>query len=853
MVCWLRMDQLNRRWGHFTTDYPKLNLLFSILLILICGYPLKNFHIELDIRASFSPNNSRASYENRVYKEFFNLTASPQRSFVLFSAKDNGSVLRIPHLRDVLKLDSHFSNVLREIDPSTGLRTCEPLCNLNKPFHLISTHLLESHANGSTSTDLLIDYPMSSYQGVDLFIGMNMIGAQVSDSVFPQNNSKIVSVRTIILWYFSRADTPRAKERLRERSLELFKWGQNGEFLDNVRFEIFGDAIANSEMVRGAIEATMLMSIGFFLLVIFVTIAVYQKLRRISRVAVPVIVLTAVVCPFLSCFAAFGLCTLLGFPIYTIMCVAPFLTQGVGVDDAFILLQSWSQHRHMNSLRDRMAAVFVHIGPSVTITSATNTIAFAIGFLTPVPQSVLLVHVVRPLLRLHPHVHVPRSVATLLSSANDHVEKAEVNPLSNVPAHFVWYAKFICSWKGRVSMIVVFLVLHAFSFSGVYTMKSTFEPSKAFPSDSPLANSMDSVRAVFNEFFPVNIIVNRPPDISNRTDSFPESYGQNRTLLWLRTYEKMDYEAANLLSFVGYNMTSYTPTYANVEFFLEQIGNPPNHQVLQSQVSIVERLHSTYLIPFSSGTTQVTAFQFSIITSNMAQWENRAVTEEKCREILQRYPEYNATVYDGDSAVLDLLLTVKLDLSGSLAVTVVCMTLVCSVFIHNKHFNSTSFKDLVGTISWWGADLDPVTMVDVLLATGFSVDFTAHIVHQFYAKTHPSRVVRLALSLHEMSAPMIQAGVSSLLVMLPLIFVTTYAIVAFAKTVFAVIGLGLLHGLFLMPVVMAWWPDSRDRKERKPDEIPAITNGVAIKPEEPEVGVVTPRTPMLTPAPILVD
>jgi hypothetical protein len=81
-------------------------------------------------------------------------------------------------------------------------------------------------------------------------------------------------------------------------------------------------------MVRGAIEATMLMSIGFLLLLIFVTFTVYQKMRKISRSSVPIIVFTAVLCPFLGSFAAFGLCTLLGFSTYTIMCVTPFLVQG---------------------------------------------------------------------------------------------------------------------------------------------------------------------------------------------------------------------------------------------------------------------------------------------------------------------------------------------------------------------------------------------------------------------------------------------------------------------------------------------------------------------------------------------
>ncbi|VDM69939.1 unnamed protein product [Strongylus vulgaris] len=109
---------------------------------------------------------------------------------------------------------------------------------------------------------------------------------------------------------------------------------------------------------------------------------------------------------------------------------------------------------------------------------------------------------------------------------------------------------------------------------------------------------------------------------------------------------------------------------------------------------------------------------------------------------------------------------------------------------------------LVGLLSWWGADLDPVTQVDVLLATGFSVDYTAHVAFQFY-RCRGSSLERVSSSLGEMAAPMIQAGLSTFLCMLPLIFVPTYAIVAFAKTIFIIVGIGLIHGLFVLPVLLA--------------------------------------------------
>ncbi len=53
-----------------------------------------------------------------------------------------------------------------------------------------------------------------------------------------------------------------------------------------------------------------------------------------------------------------------------------------------------------------------------------------------------------------------------------------------------------------------------------------------------------------------------------------------------------------------------------------------------------------------------------------------------------------------------------------------------------------------------------------------------------------------------------QAGLSTAICMVPLIFITTYAVVTFAKTVFIVVAVGFFHGLFLLPVTLAALPYS---------------------------------------------
>lgn len=72
------------------------------------------------------------------------------------------------------------------------------------------------------------------------------------------------------------------------------------------------------------------MSIGFGLLLLFIAVTVQSKMRGVPAHRIALVILTTVACPLAASMSAFGLLIWLGNPIYTIMCVTPFLIAGVG-------------------------------------------------------------------------------------------------------------------------------------------------------------------------------------------------------------------------------------------------------------------------------------------------------------------------------------------------------------------------------------------------------------------------------------------------------------------------------------------------------------------------------------------
>ncbi|KAM3723201.1 Patched-related protein [Dirofilaria immitis] len=794
-------DRVNRRIAITIATYPHHFLLATFLSSVFLSSSLLNSTLENDIRRSFSPPESRAAREEEIYMQFYNITIVPQRTFIIFYAKDSGTMLRRNHIEEMYQIDRLMTDVLHNTE-YFDVPICHPFCSINEPIKLFLKEFNKNESNTDYDKDAIFAFPTSTIFGQELFLGSNLFDVESSDHIFP-NRSMIREVGTIMFWHLFNADNPHKLEILQNVTIKLLEMSKEKNATKWINFNIFGDEIANREMFRGAYEATKLMTVGFGFLICFVILVMWRKMELYL---LPPIVFAAIFSPLLAAISSFGVISWLRLPIYSMMCVTPFLILGIGVDDAFIMIQAWFSLSNTVSRKERLAQVFVEIGPSISITSITNLIAFGIGYLSPTPQMSLFC-LCTSFACLFDYIFTFTLFAPILylasRSGDGYViaEKVTNNKLGE--QCLISYSKLICSWKGRIIAIAIIVVLYSLSSVGIMTMKSTFEPVKAFPSDSISASSFGVLRNIFDDFFPLQVIINKPPNISDSTEynefydmirsleAVPNSYGSNRTMIFLKIYEDFDRKIYSLLHMLGMtDQESFTPSYDNLPAFLDHIHNPP---FIKMRID-------------EKGRRKLVAFIITATAQNMAEWSNRAVYVDACRAVFRNYSRFNATVYDGDSAVLDLIMTAKKDLIGSITITILCMATVCIFFIGSKTgvliititISSICFT-LVGLLSWWGADMDPITMIDVLIATGFSVDYTAHIAYKFYKLTG-DREERIKQSLHEMCGPMLQAGISTVLCMLPLIFVPTYAILAFAKTVFLDIDKTIASGRIIKDV-----------------------------------------------------
>ncbi len=107
---------------------------------------------------------------------------------------------------------------------------------------------------------------------------------------------------------------------------------------------------------------------------------------------------------------------------------------------------------------------------------------------------------------------------------------------------------------------------------------------------------------------------------------------------------------------------------------------------------------------------------------------------------------------------------------------------------------------ILGFMSLWGVALDSISMVNLIMCIGFSVDFSAHISYHF-AKTKS-----ISQSLYAVGVPIIEGALSTVIGVIGLAITPSYVFVTFFKMILLVVTLGALHGIFILPLLLSMMP-----------------------------------------------
>jgi hypothetical protein len=111
--------------------------------------------------------------------------------------------------------------------------------------------------------------------------------------------------------------------------------------------------------------------------------------------------------------------------------------------------------------------------------------------------------------------------------------------------------------------------------------------------------------------------------------------------------------------------------------------------------------------------------------------------------------------------------------------------------------------EILGFMWALGIAIDSVSVINIVLAVGLSVDYSAHIGHCFMVKGGADKNKRVTESLADIGSAVLQGATSTFLAVVVLLFSSSYVFVTLSRQFVLTVVLGVWHGLLLLPVLLS--------------------------------------------------
>merc|ERR1711916_160360 len=180
------------------------------------------------------------------------------------------------------------------------------------------------------------------------------------------------------------------------------------------------------------------------------------------------------------------------------------------------------------------------------------------------------------------------------------------------------------------------------------------------------------------------------------------------------------------------------------------------------------------------------------------------------RKVLAEYPTIPAFPTGLSYRLYEQYVGVRDQLVDGLIFVEIGVSLVSLLFLFDPRATlimvfviAVIITEIYGLLSYAELKINGVTVVNIIMAVGVSVEFTAHIVRSFMV-AKGSRDQRMCTAMEDMTVPVINGGIStflgiSMLASASFPYFRLYFFNMYCITIFT----SLFNGLFLLPVVLS--------------------------------------------------
>ncbi|XP_015708717.1 patched domain-containing protein 3-like [Coturnix japonica] len=775
-----------------------------------------------DIEGQFTPTGGPAKAERDSVRRHFPTDDSQRFSAerlptegayaaLIAVAAGDASVLDVPARNEVLRLD----NLTRHLG-------YERLCARSGGACVLANPLLPMLDNGSALSELR--FPGSGAA----FLGTALGGVRTD------GGGRVERARALKLMYYLREDGGQAGDS--RAWLETFVRDFPAELreLNLTAVEVtYFTSLSRQEEFEGNTKSVIpLFSITYFLTITFSVVSCL----RLNCVRNNIwLACCGVLSSGLAVLSSFGLMMYCGVPFVATVANAPFLILGVGVDDMFIMISSWEQSSSKADKTDtksRLAETYSEAALSVTITTLTDVLAFFIGTWTAFPSVrsfclytgtafvfcyVYVITFFGAIIVLdHRRVKGNRHWLTCmqvkvgkksclynaccLGSCSSEPPEPETSEAESEHPMSVFFKKYYGPFlTGKWIKLLVVLLYGAYLGGSIYgctQMKEGIDLRNLASDDSYVISYYDDDDKYFSEYGPRVMVV-----VTDSVNYWDESV-RNDIEACMQDLEDIAYIDRNL-------SLSWLRVYTGIaENGLININNKDN---FINNLSVLFHYYPSFEWDIDKTAEGIAASRFFIQTVNVTS----AVDEKNLLHQLRDRAEQCVVplmVYHPAFIYYDQYLVIVQNTIQNVAIAAGAMLVVSLVLIPSPlcclwvtFAIASVIVGVAGFMAFWDISLDSISMINLVICIGFSVDFSAHISYAFVTSEESSANAKAIGALHQLGYPVLQGAVSTVLGVVVLAAAKTYIFRTFFKIMFLVILFGALHGLVFIPVFLTFF------------------------------------------------
>ncbi|XP_077981544.1 patched domain-containing protein 3-like [Glandiceps talaboti] len=627
-------------------------------------------------------------------------------------------------------------------------------------------------------------------------------------------------------------------------------------------FTIFSFREESGKSIQGDIT---FLSAGYMLIIVYIAIMLgkFTMIEHKFYIAVGGVIVIG-----LSILVAIGFSSACGFfygPVHTVL---PFLLLGIGVDDMFVIVQAWnnlSQQKRKYELHERVGEALRHAGVSITVTSITDFVAFGIGATTILPalRSFCVYCAIGIFFLFFFCVTFFTACLTIDQKRIDNKRNAccccyqhgpdyqQCCNRTDIMQEFFRhvYSNFLMKLPVKIIVVIASLALVGVNIWGTINLKQEFQFEWFLPEDSYVVEYLDASDQYFPSDGFTGDVYLRDVDYYTEYDKIDDLYDElenNDYILtvdsWFEDFRVWMKNNKDSDPNMGPDNIPTTETvfYTWAVEFLSQTNEG--------------RRHSDD-VKMSGGNITYSRLNFQFIT--LGDSSEKIAAKESLYKLIDDIgfsSDEAAFAYADVFPNWDADKVIKEELYRNLGLAMAAVFLVTLILIANLWTALlvflcviVSLVDVVGMMYFWGLTIDTVTTINLILAVGLTVDYSAHIGHTFMTIVG-DRNRRAKYTLGEIGPAVFNGGVSTFLAFVLLIASNSYIFKTFFKIFFLVVLFGLFHGLMVLPVLLSWigpspYMSAEERGTKEDDAIALETskNGAAKTMDGYDNPIIIPR------------